>query len=47
MLGIINVYRDDTLSFTFHRNGISYAVTALPEDEPWLLPILQSWEFTD
>jgi hypothetical protein len=46
-LGIINVYHADTLAFAFHRNGVAYTVTTLPENESWLLPILQSWEFTD
>jgi hypothetical protein len=46
-LGIINVYHADTLAFAFHRNGVAYTVTALPDDETWLLPILQSWEFTE
>ena len=46
-LGVINVYRDDTVAYSFHRNGIAYTVTALPESERWLLPILQSWEFTN
>jgi hypothetical protein len=42
-----NVYHADTLAFSFHCNGIAYTVTALPGSEDWLLPILQSWEFTD
>jgi hypothetical protein len=46
-LGVINVYRADTLAFAFHRNGIVYTITTLPASESWLLPILQSWQFTD
>jgi hypothetical protein len=46
-LGIINVYHQDTVAYSFHRNGIAYTVTTLPGSEAWLLPILQSWEFTD
>jgi hypothetical protein len=46
-LGVINVYHADTLAYSFHRHGIAYTVTTLPGNEGWLLPILQSWEFTD
>jgi|KBSSwiStaDraftv2_1062776.scaffolds.fasta_scaffold458075_2 hypothetical protein len=46
-LGIIDVHRDDTVAYTFHRNGIAYTVTTLRGSESWLLPILQSWEFTN
>ena len=46
-LGIVNVYHDDTFSVTFHRNGIGYTITAVSDAEPWLIPILQSWEFTN
>jgi hypothetical protein len=46
-LGVINVYHADTLAFSFHRKGIAYTVTTLPGNENWLLPILQSWEFTE
>jgi hypothetical protein len=46
-LGVINVYHADTLAFAFHHNGIAYTLTTLPESKEWLLPILQSWEFTN
>ena len=45
-LGVVNVYRDNLYSVSFHRNGIAYSVTT-ESDESWLLPILQSWEFTE
>jgi hypothetical protein len=44
-LGIVNVYHDD--AFAFHRNDIEYTITALGNAEPRLLPILQSWQFTN
>ncbi len=46
-LGIVNVYHDDTFNVGFHRKGIAYSVTAVSGAEPWLIPILQSWEFTN
>jgi hypothetical protein len=50
-LGIVNVYRDDMYSVSFHRNGIMYTVTTGDIDADrnalWLLPILQSWQFTN
>ena len=46
-LGIVNVYHNDTLNVGFHRKGIAYSVTAVSGAEPWLIPILQSWEFTN
>jgi hypothetical protein len=46
-LGIINVYHDDMLRYAFHKTGIGYTITAMPGEGSWLLPILQSWEFTN
>jgi hypothetical protein len=46
-LGVINVYHEDTVAYSFHRHGIAYTITTLPGSETWLLPILQSWEFTE
>ena len=46
-LGIVNVYHDDTFNVGFHHKGIAYSVTAVSGAEPWLIPILQSWEFTN
>ena len=46
-LGIINVHRDDTVAYAFQRNGVAYTVMTLPGSEGWLLPVLQSWEFTN
>ena len=37
-LGVINVYRDDTVAYSFQRNGITYTVMTLPGSETWLLP---------
>ena len=45
-LGVVNVYRDNVYSVSFHRNGIAYSVVT-SDNESWLVPILQSWEFTD
>jgi hypothetical protein len=45
-LGVVNVYRDNMYSVSFHRNGIAYTITSGANDAAtWLLPILQSWEF--
>jgi hypothetical protein len=48
-LGVVNVYRDNVYSVSFHRNRIAYSVVTNPDDEAVtrLLPILRSWEFTD
>jgi hypothetical protein len=46
-LGVISVYHADTVAYSFHRHGIAYTMTTLPDNETWVLPILQSWEFTD
>jgi hypothetical protein len=46
-LGIVNVYRDGLYGVAFQRNGIAYVVTSILDHDDWLLPILQSWEFTD
>ena len=47
-LGVINAYHDDIYSVSFHRNAIAYTVSSgALSAETWLLPILQSWEFTD
>ena len=47
-LGVINAYHDDIYSVSFHRNGIAYTVSSgALAAETWLLPVLQSWEFTD
>jgi hypothetical protein len=35
-------------SVAFQHSGIAYIVTTSDADSlPWLLPILQSWEFTE
>jgi hypothetical protein len=46
-LGIINVFHDDTYSVAFHRKGVEYTITTTADNETWLLPIIQSWEFTN
>src|SRR5262249_21795590 len=46
-LGVVNVLYDDNFDVTFHRKGISYEVHSQPDAKPWLLPILQSWDFTN
>jgi hypothetical protein len=46
-LGIVNVYHDNTFNVGFHHKGIAYSVTAVSGADPWLIPILQSWEFTN
>ena len=47
-LGVVTVYRDNVFAVSFHRNGVAYTVTAAdPDQMTWLLPILQSWQFTD
>lgn len=45
-LEIVDVVRDDLFVVLFQANGIRYAITSLPEDEPWLTEILTSWRFT-
>ena len=44
-LEIVDVVRDDTFTVLFQKNGIRYAVVALPDRETWLINILKSWEF--
>jgi len=46
-LGIVNVYHEDAFSVGFHRKGIAYTITAVSDAGAWLIPILQSWEFTN
>jgi hypothetical protein len=46
-LGIVLVSRDNVYSASFHRNSIAYTVVTNPDDADWLLPILQSWQFTN
>jgi hypothetical protein len=46
-LEIVDVVRDDTLTFLFQKNGVRYVVVALPEDEPWLADILSTWRFIE
>jgi hypothetical protein len=47
-LGIVSVVHEDKVSFSFHRNSISYMARSVqPDAQSWLFPILQSWEFTN
>jgi hypothetical protein len=47
-LGIVTVFHEDNESVAFHRNGIAYTVSSIqPDAQAWLLPILQSWQFTN
>jgi hypothetical protein len=47
-LGIVTVFHEDDLSFAFHRNGNAYTVSSIqPDAQAWLLPTLQSWQFTN
>jgi hypothetical protein len=47
-LGIVNVVRLDNFDVSFHHKGITYSVSSVgPDVKTWLLPILQSWDFTN
>jgi hypothetical protein len=48
-LGVVHVYRNETYNVSFHRKGIAYTVVTNPDNDAAarLLPILQSWEFTN
>jgi hypothetical protein len=47
-LGVVNLIRADTLHVSFHKNGVAYIITALPDYEEQLkADILPSWQFTD
>jgi hypothetical protein len=40
-LEIVDIVRDDTFTVLFQKNGIRYAVVALPDREKWLIDILK------
>jgi hypothetical protein len=44
-LGIVHLFRNDLLEFTFVKNAVSYVVQTLPENATSTLDILTSWEF--
>jgi hypothetical protein len=47
-LGIVTISHEDNVRVSFHRNGITYTVSSIqPDAQAWLLPILQSWQFTN
>jgi hypothetical protein len=46
-LGVVKVHRDNTCTASFVRNGIAYSVVTNVDGADWLLPILQSWAFTN
>jgi hypothetical protein len=46
-LRIVSVVHGNNLGFAFHRNSIAYTVSSVQPEPAWLLPVLQSWVFTD
>ena len=42
----MNVVVDDTVQVWFVKTSVMYEVITFKDDEPWLLDILKTWEFT-